>query len=279
MVTAVYMCAWLLVRVSSRGHFGRRVSCRQMDDVVERDLGQGAIRTALRRHVRGNSVAIDRGCLHLLRMRPGAAARALARGASRVAASGGAHEVWKLHGRRRPMDLCATLDDGCHPGSALTCFLLHGFLGDRRDLEPVRRKLSSLGRFNVVALDFPHHGDAARLSCKGACGGSTAVAAVENAIERFTPAGGRVILVGYSMGGRLALQLASRNESRVAAVVVLGSNPGIEDVDQRAERAQRDEKLASRLRAMTPSDFDAWLRNEWYRAPHIYCHIGKQGAS
>ena len=41
-----------------------------------------------------------------------------------------------------------------------------------------------------------------------------------------------MILVGYSMGGRLALQLASRNESRVAAVVVLGSNPGIEDVDQ-----------------------------------------------
>jgi 2-succinyl-6-hydroxy-2,4-cyclohexadiene-1-carboxylate synthase len=56
------------------------------------------------------------------------------------------------------------------------------------------------------------------------------------------PAGGA--LVGYSMGGRLALHAALRDPGRFAALVLVGVTAGIEDVREREERRRSDESLA-----------------------------------
>ena len=50
------------------------------------------------------------------------------------------------------------------------------------------------------------------------------------------------VLVGYSMGGRLALHAALREPGRYAALVLLGANAGLET--GREERAAADEGLA-----------------------------------
>eukprot|EP00966_Prymnesium_polylepis_P173565 4015232-Prymnesium_polylepis.1 len=42
--------------------------------------------------------------------------------------------------------------------------LVHGFLGDRRDVEPLRCAISALGSFDCVSVDLPWHGDSARLA-------------------------------------------------------------------------------------------------------------------
>ena len=151
--------------------------------------------------------------------------------------------------------------------SAPSVVLLHGFLGDRRDLEPLRRAILSSPNFcvNCIAVDLPGHGDYARSD-----GASSAIDTVKLAIEAHCSAASKIILIGYSMGGRLALQLAAQSAAlrgRVAGIIVLSSNPGIEAVDKRAERAARDDALAARLRKMAPIDFHAWLRDEWYAAP------------
>jgi 2-succinyl-6-hydroxy-2,4-cyclohexadiene-1-carboxylate synthase len=57
-----------------------------------------------------------------------------------------------------------------------------------------------------------------------------------------TPARGA--LVGYSMGGRLALHAALREPDRFAALVLVGVTAGIEDPCEREERRQSDESLA-----------------------------------
>jgi 2-succinyl-6-hydroxy-2,4-cyclohexadiene-1-carboxylate synthase len=62
-------------------------------------------------------------------------------------------------------------------------------------------------------------------------------------IERAGPPGSA--LVGYSLGGRLALHAALREPSRYAALVLVGASAGIEDPAEREERRAADEALAA----------------------------------
>jgi 2-succinyl-6-hydroxy-2,4-cyclohexadiene-1-carboxylate synthase len=52
-------------------------------------------------------------------------------------------------------------------------------------------------------------------------------------------------LVGYSMGGRLALHAALREPDRLAALVLVGVSAGIEDRREREDRRRSDESLAA----------------------------------
>jgi 2-succinyl-6-hydroxy-2,4-cyclohexadiene-1-carboxylate synthase len=65
------------------------------------------------------------------------------------------------------------------------------------------------------------------------------IAAAAEAIE------GGVVLCGYSLGGRLALNAAVRDPSRYSGVVVLGAAAGIDEPAAREARHAADEKLAS----------------------------------
>ena len=71
------------------------------------------------------------------------------------------------------------------------------------------------------------------------------------------------VLVGYSLGGRLALRAALRSPSSFTAVVLVGSTAGIDEEPLRVARAQADEKLASWMEAMPIEDIVAL----WERQP------------
>ncbi len=108
---------------------------------------------------------------------------------------------------------------------------LHGFAGapaqwDAMDLPGVRPWL-------------PGHGP------DGAPG--TATTFEEAASTLLAPLRGVRVLVGYSMGARLALALALRGLPGLTAVVLVGGTPGIEDPAERAARIADDERLAHDL--------------------------------
>jgi 2-succinyl-6-hydroxy-2,4-cyclohexadiene-1-carboxylate synthase len=59
--------------------------------------------------------------------------------------------------------------------------------------------------------------------------------------------GGRADVLGYSMGGRLALALATAYPQRVQRLILESASPGIADEQERRTRQLADEQLAERI--------------------------------
>ncbi len=68
-----------------------------------------------------------------------------------------------------------------------------------------------------------------------------------------------VDLLGYSMGGRLALYTAITYPERIARLILESASPGIADEVERAERVRADQALADRIeREGIPAFVDYW---------------------
>ncbi len=124
--------------------------------------------------------------------------------------------------------------------------LLHGFGGTRRAWDGVVALLDP-ERYRPLALDLPGHGEAA--DARRPIGFADCERAVLDAApERFT-------LVGYSMGGRIAMHVALAAPARVERLVLVSCSPGIEDPDERAARRASDEALARDLEEIPFEEF------------------------
>jgi 2-succinyl-6-hydroxy-2,4-cyclohexadiene-1-carboxylate synthase len=115
--------------------------------------------------------------------------------------------------------------------------LLHGFTQTRQSW---RRTVAALGggRYRALSPDLPGHGQASerRPASFAAC------AAYVRAL-----ADGPCVLVGYSMGGRIALYTALALPGLVERLVLVGASPGIADAAEREERRRADAALADRI--------------------------------
>ena len=126
--------------------------------------------------------------------------------------------------------------------------LLHGFTQTRQSW---RRTVAALGgRYRALTPDLPGHGMAAerRPASFSAC------AAYVRAL-----ADGPCTLVGYSMGGRIALYTALALPGLVERLVLIGASPGIADAAEREARRRADDALAVRIEAIGVEAFaDEW---------------------
>lgn len=95
------------------------------------------------------------------------------------------------------------------------------------------------------------------------CGEDCSLATAAARIADELPADGSAALLGYSMGGRLALQTALDHPERISRLILVSSRPGIPDPAVRADRRDRDERLAEILEEDGIAPFVAW----WERQP------------
>jgi 2-succinyl-6-hydroxy-2,4-cyclohexadiene-1-carboxylate synthase len=76
----------------------------------------------------------------------------------------------------------------------------------------------------------------------------------------------RAHLIGYSLGGRVALHVALRHPARVRRLVLESTSPGIADADERAARTAADAALADAIeRDGVPAFVDRWMAQPLFR--------------
>lgn len=134
---------------------------------------------------------------------------------------------------------------------SVAVILLHGFTHTGRSWDPV---VAAVGeRYRPIAPDIRGHGEAADLE-------PVTLEAVLGDVASLLP--GRFGLVGYSMGGRIALHVALALPERVERLVLIGASPGIANAAERAARQEADERLADEIAGMSIEDFARrWASN------------------
>ena len=149
--------------------------------------------------------------------------------------------------------------------------LLHGFMGGAEDWNVVAAAIAPERR--CVAVDLPSHGgsfftpaaetdEKSSTSSSGLDLDSVAEAVAKLITQRVCPSSATgAVLVGYSMGARLALRTAASHPECAAATVSIGGSGGIRDERQRALRADRDDSMAE---ALADGGVGAFV-NAWYR--------------
>ncbi len=136
-----------------------------------------------------------------------------------------------------------------HKGTGHPLVFLHGFLGCLKDWDKV---ISCLKDRTCFAFDLPGHGKTPWIS------GSNIIDLMANA---FPP--GTLDLVGYSLGGRLALRFAMAYPSRVNSLTLLSTHYGLSCEEARMNRLQEDRVWAQKLLKFP---IDEFLRS-WYAQP------------
>lgn len=144
--------------------------------------------------------------------------------------------------------------------SATPVLLLHGFMGSSRSWpEPLVAALAQ--DRTVIAPDLPGHGssDASALPDRYdivRVAGDLASLLDHLAVERAH-------VVGYSMGGRLALAFALTHPARVRRLVLESASPGLASDSERSARRLADDALSDRL---TTEPFEAFI-DDWMALP------------
>jgi len=146
-------------------------------------------------------------------------------------------------------------------GNGRLLVLLHGFTGSSANWETVTAVLAP--HFRLIVIDLLGHGrtasppDPARYRMEKVAADVTAVVQeiltaeyAKDAEKKKTlrsPRPLRFNLLGYSMGGRLALYIALHTPHLIQSLILESASPGLAAETERAERRQRDNALADRI--------------------------------
>ena len=124
---------------------------------------------------------------------------------------------------------------------------LHGFLGQKEDWDPLFSHLSK--DLQPCAIDLPGHGN-------------TPIAEdIARAVKQQIHSAS--IIVGYSAGGRLALQLKSRFPEAFGKVIALSTHPGF--LTEKEKKARKN--WAQMLRQIPLGEFlEKWYDQELFRS-------------
>lgn len=131
-------------------------------------------------------------------------------------------------------------------GAGPRLVLVHGFTLTLDCWGPLADGLAA--DHEVVRVDAPGHGGSGDIQAD--------LTRTAGLLAEFGPAA----YVGYSMGGRMCLELALRHPEAVTGLVLVSATAGIEPDEDRSRRRAADEKLADWIEADGVDAFvDHWL--------------------
>jgi 2-succinyl-6-hydroxy-2,4-cyclohexadiene-1-carboxylate synthase len=137
---------------------------------------------------------------------------------------------------------------------APTLVLLHGFTHTGASWDGVTAALGE--RYKAITPDIRGHGDASERQ-------PVTLAAVMSDVRELAPSADRFGLVGYSMGGRVALHVALAVPGSVRRLALIGASPGLADQAEREARRIADERLAAEIEKASIED----VARRWAATP------------
>ncbi len=136
---------------------------------------------------------------------------------------------------------------------------LHGFMGSSEDWQPIINRFSN--SHYCIAYDLPGHGNSSVESHNEFYGIENTISSLKRELEKNEI--NDFVLVGYSMGGRIALSFAIKYPELIRKLVLVSASPGIESASLREVRIKVDNEIAEKIESM---DMHSFLKL-WYSAP------------
>ncbi len=143
-------------------------------------------------------------------------------------------------------------------GEGPALLLLHGFTGSNAMWTP---HLAAFEGFTTVSVDLLGHGESDAPPTPNRYRMERCVDDLTSLLNHLEIE--RVAVLGYSMGGRVALQLALRAPGRLWALVLESASPGIDDDAEREDRVRSDAALADEIER---NGIDAFV-DRWQALP------------
>jgi 2-succinyl-6-hydroxy-2,4-cyclohexadiene-1-carboxylate synthase len=141
--------------------------------------------------------------------------------------------------------------------------LLHGFMGNINEFDEAIKLLGD--DFSYLTVDLPGHGKTQVLGGDEYYSMENTAQGLINLLDELQIT--KCFLVGYSMGGRLALYLTLHFPKRFYQAVLESASPGLPTEVERLERVKRDAQISKKLaRSLAKLDFAEFLLN-WYSQP------------
>ncbi len=135
--------------------------------------------------------------------------------------------------------------------------LLHGFTGSTATWAELVETLRA--EFTTIAVDIVGHGQSDAPETTERYEDDRCAEDLSRLLRSMGHE--RACWLGYSMGGRVALQIAVHHRDVVSSLVLEGASPGLRSESERAERRRSDEALADRIEADgVPAFVDEWER-------------------
>lgn len=156
-------------------------------------------------------------------------------------------------------------------GLGTSVVMLHGFTGSRKNWSPLVFDIQAFT--DMLAVDLLGHGetdappDPERYSMQRV---AADVAEIIQQFARRKP----VTLLGYSMGGRLALYIALKYPQLVGHLILESASPGLKTESERQARRDADEQLAQRIESEGIEAFvDFWENIPLFKSQKISQNI------
>lgn len=140
-----------------------------------------------------------------------------------------------------------------------TVLLFHGFSGSLEDWCDISTSLDS--HFNYTGVDLIGHGKSDSPTDVEKYKPDSLVSQIHDILDHLLI--NKVIILGYSMGGRAALFYAVTQPKKIKGLILESTTAGIENEKDRNERIKSDEKLAQYIEKHSIENFvELWMDKE-----------------
>jgi len=137
--------------------------------------------------------------------------------------------------------------------------LIHGFTGSLEGWRDIYPNLDE--RFNYVGIDLIGHGKSDSPTDIEKYKPESLVSQIQDILDQLSI--NKVIILGYSMGGRVALNFAVSHPQKIKGIILESTSAGIKNEKDRIERTESDEELASYVEENRTEKFaERWMNQD-----------------